>query len=130
MGSRWRRRSRLSMTCRDLTNRCRWPLPGAALDLGCEIGCRRLGPERGDQAWWLAVTRAWSGNDPARLRLRGVLWEVFAAALEAFADLDAGDVLELLAYAPNPDRCARLSTARITGALPRANRRTPLPART
>jgi transposase len=36
------------------------------------------------------------------LRLRGVLREFFPAALEAFADLDAADTLELLAYAPDP----------------------------
>jgi transposase len=37
------------------------------------------------------------------LRLRGVLREFFPAALEAFADLDAADALELLAAAPDPD---------------------------
>jgi transposase len=57
------------------------------------------------------------------LRLRGVLREFFPAALDAFADLDAADTLELLAYAPDPDRAARLSIARITAALRRANRR-------
>ncbi len=57
------------------------------------------------------------------LRLRGVLREFFPAALEAFADLDAADTLELLAFAPDPDRAARLSKAKITAALRRANRR-------
>ena len=57
------------------------------------------------------------------LRLRGVLREFFPATLEAFADLDAADTLELLAYAPDPDRAARISKARITAALRRANRR-------
>jgi transposase len=57
------------------------------------------------------------------LRLRGVLREFFPAALEAFADLDAADALELLAAAPDPDRAARLSKAKITAALRRANRR-------
>jgi hypothetical protein len=41
----------------------------------------------------------------------------------AFADLDAPDALELLAAAPDPDRAARLSKARIAAALRRANRR-------
>ena len=57
------------------------------------------------------------------LRLRGVLREFFPAALEAFADLDAPDALELLGYAPDPQRAARLSKAKITAALRRANRR-------
>ena len=50
------------------------------------------------------------------LRLRGVLREFFPAALEAFADLDAADTLELLAFAPDPDRAARMSRAKITAA--------------
>jgi len=57
------------------------------------------------------------------LRLRGVLREFFPAAMEAFADLDAPDALELLAAAPDPDRAARLSKAKITATLRRANRR-------
>ena len=57
------------------------------------------------------------------LRLRGVLREFFPAAMEAFADLDAPDALELLAAAPDPDRAARLSRAKITATLRRANRR-------
>jgi transposase len=57
------------------------------------------------------------------LRLRSVLREFFPAALVAFADLDAADTLELLAAAPDPDRAARLSKAKIVGALRRANRR-------
>jgi hypothetical protein len=57
------------------------------------------------------------------LRLRGVLREFFPAALEAFAELDAADALELLAVAPDPDRAARLSKSRIVAALRRANRR-------
>ena len=57
------------------------------------------------------------------LRLRGVLREFFPAALEAFAELDAADTLELLAVAPDPDRAARLSKSRIVAALRRANRR-------
>ncbi len=57
------------------------------------------------------------------LRLRSVLREFFPAALEAFADLDARDSLELLAFAPDPDRAAHLSKSKITAALRRANRR-------
>ena len=57
------------------------------------------------------------------LRLRGVLREFFPAALDAFADLDAADALELLRLAPDPDRAARLSMARIRSALRRARRR-------
>jgi len=57
------------------------------------------------------------------LRLRSALREYFPAALEAFPDLDAPDALELLQRAPDPDRAARLSRARITAALRRARRR-------
>lgn len=52
-----------------------------------------------------------------------MLREFFPAALRAFADLDAPDTLELLALAPDPDRAAQLSAARIRGALRRARRR-------
>ena len=57
------------------------------------------------------------------LRLRSALREFFPAALEAFADLDAPDTVELLAAAPDPDRAGRLTRRRITAALKRANRR-------
>lgn len=57
------------------------------------------------------------------LRLRSVLVEFFPAALEAFPDLDAPEVLELLAAAPDPDTAARLSLSRIAAALTRARRR-------
>ena len=57
------------------------------------------------------------------LRLRAALRDFFPAALKAFPDLDAPDALELLAAAPDPDAAARLSRARITAALRRANRR-------
>jgi transposase len=57
------------------------------------------------------------------LRLRSVLREFFPAALDAFADLGAADALELLRLAPDPDRAARLSMARIRSALRRARRR-------
>jgi hypothetical protein len=57
------------------------------------------------------------------LRLRSTLREYFPAALDTFADRDEPEVLELLAAAPDPDRAARLSKAKITGALKRARRR-------
>jgi len=57
------------------------------------------------------------------LRLRSVLREFFPAALQAFADLDAPDSLELLGLAPDPDRAAQLSAARIRSALRKARRR-------
>ena len=57
------------------------------------------------------------------LRLRSTLREYFPAALDTFADLDEPDALELLAAAPDPDRAARLTKSKITGALNRARRR-------
>jgi ribonuclease I len=64
------------------------------------------------------------------LRLRSALREYFPAALNAFDDLDAPDALALLAAAPDPERAARLSTARISTALRKANRRdVPIKAR-
>lgn len=57
------------------------------------------------------------------LRLRAALRDFFPAALEAFADLDAPDALELLAAAPDPVRAGRLNRRRIIAALTRANRR-------
>ena len=59
------------------------------------------------------------------LRLRGALRESFPAALAAFDDLAAPDALELLGAAPDPASAARLSRARIRGALTRARRRRP-----
>ena len=56
-------------------------------------------------------------------RLRHQLREYFPAALEAFADLDAPDTLELLARAPDPARAARLTRAQVSAALKRARRR-------
>src|SRR5689334_10013673 len=56
-------------------------------------------------------------------RLRHQLREYFPAALEAFEDLDAPDVLELLARAPDPARAAKLTRAQISAALKRARRR-------
>ncbi|HEX8626927.1 MAG TPA: IS110 family transposase [Catenuloplanes sp.] len=56
-------------------------------------------------------------------RLRHALRDYFPAALEAFADLDAADTLELLAKAPDPASAARLSINQISAALKRARRR-------
>ena len=56
-------------------------------------------------------------------RLRHQLREYFSAALDAFADLDALDALELLARAPDPARAARLTRAQVSAALKRARRR-------
>jgi transposase len=56
-------------------------------------------------------------------RLRYQLREYFPGALAAFADLDAPDVLELLAKAPDPARAARLTRAQVSAALKRARRR-------
>ena len=56
-------------------------------------------------------------------RLRHALRDYFPAALEAFADLDAADTLELLARAPEPASAAKLTTAQISAALKRARRR-------
>ena len=57
------------------------------------------------------------------LRMRAALRDFFPAALEAFADLDAPDVLELLAKAPDPTRASRLTRAQIAAALRRSHRR-------
>jgi transposase len=57
------------------------------------------------------------------LRLRSTLREFFPAALQAFDDLSAGEALELLDRAPDPDRAARLPRVTIVAALRRAGRR-------
>jgi hypothetical protein len=57
------------------------------------------------------------------LRVRSALREYFPAFLQAFGDLAAPEVLELLAKAPDPERAARLSRAQIAAALTRANRK-------
>jgi transposase len=57
------------------------------------------------------------------LRWRHSLREYFPAALDAFADLDAPDTLELLGRAPDPETAKRLSFNQIRGALARARRR-------
>ena len=59
------------------------------------------------------------------LRLRSALREYFPAALAAFADLTAGDTLELLALAPDPAAAAALPISRIAAAVRRARRRDP-----
>jgi transposase len=56
-------------------------------------------------------------------RLRHALRDYFPAAVEAFADLDAPDTLELLAKAPDPASAAQLTRAQISAALKRARRR-------
>ena len=56
-------------------------------------------------------------------RLRAQLLGYFPAALEAFADLDAPEVLELLGKAPDPARAAKLTRAQVSAALKRAGRR-------
>ena len=61
-------------------------------------------------------------------RLRHQLREYYPAALEAFADLDAPDALDLLAKAPDPARAAKLTRAQVSAALKRARRRD-IPAR-
>ena len=62
-------------------------------------------------------------NTRHTLRLRHALREYFPAALVAFTDLDAPEVLELLGRAPDPDTAKRLSFNQIRGALARARRR-------
>jgi hypothetical protein len=57
------------------------------------------------------------------LRLRAVLREFFPAALVTFGDLAAGETIEPLAPAPDPDRTARLPRLTIIAALRRAGRR-------
>jgi transposase len=56
-------------------------------------------------------------------RLRHQLREYFPAALDAFDDLDAPDVLELLGKAPDPERARKLTRAQVSAALKRARRR-------
>jgi hypothetical protein len=63
-------------------------------------------------------------------RLRYQLRDFFPAALEAYADLDAPDVLELLAKAPEPASAVRLTTAQINAALKRAGGRGNIAERT
>jgi transposase len=53
------------------------------------------------------------------LRLRAQLLEYFPAAVAAFEDLDAPDVLELLGKAPGPGRAAKLTRAQVAAVLKR-----------
>ncbi|SFR27192.1 Transposase IS116/IS110/IS902 family protein [Lentzea waywayandensis] len=90
----------------------------------------RLRPVAGDSAEVEGIkvvarvhkTLIWD-NTRHTLRLRHSLREYFPAALEAFADLDAPDTLELLGRAADPDTAKRLSFNQIRGALARARRR-------
>ena len=56
-------------------------------------------------------------------RLRHQLLQYFPAALEAFADLDAPDALELLGKAPDPQQARGLTRAQVSAAMKRARRR-------
>jgi transposase len=90
----------------------------------------QLRPAAGDSAGAEAIkvaarahqTLIWERTRQVQ-RLRAALREYFPAALEAFEDLDAPDVLELLARAPDPARAARLTRAQVAAALKRARRR-------
>jgi transposase len=55
-------------------------------------------------------------------RLRQQLLEYFPAAVEAFADLDAPDALELLGKASDPARAAKLTRAQVSAALKQGHR--------
>jgi transposase len=91
---------------------------------------RQLRPAAGDSAEAEAIkvvarthkTLIWD-RTRATQRLRHQLREYFPAALEAFEDLDAPDVLDLLGKAPDPARAAKLTRAQVTAALKRARRR-------
>src|SRR6185437_12943975 len=93
-------------------------------------GSRQLRPAAGDspEAQGIKVvarahkTMIWD-RTRATQRLRHQLREYFPAALAAFEDLDAPDVLELLGKAPDPDRARRLTRAQVAAALKRARRR-------
>ena len=67
-------------------------------------------------------TLVWERTRQAQ-RVRHQLREYYAAALEAFDDLDAPDALELPGKAPDPARAARLTRAQVSAALKRARRR-------
>jgi len=82
---------------------------------------------RGDtRAGFLAKAGLFGGGalgGTALLGLTAYVCLVFARPTLAFGLLPGTDTLELLAAAPDPDRAARLSKAKIVGALRRANRR-------
>jgi len=90
----------------------------------------QLRPAAGDSAAAEAVkvlarthkTLIWQ-RSAVVLRLRAQLLEYFPAAVAAFEDLDAPDVLELLGKAPDPARAAKLTRAQVAAALKRARRR-------
>src|SRR5215831_20923261 len=90
----------------------------------------QLRPAAGDSAQAEAIkvvarthkTLIWERTRAVQ-RLRHQLREYFPAALEAFEDLDAPDVLELLGKAPDPERAAKLTRAQVSAALKRARRR-------
>jgi transposase len=90
----------------------------------------QLRPVAGDSAQAEAVkvvsrthkTLVWERTRHTQ-RLRHALRDYFPAAVEAFADLDAADTLELLAKAPDPASAARLTRDQISAALKRARRR-------
>jgi hypothetical protein len=56
-------------------------------------------------------------------RLRNQLLQYYPAPLEAFTDLDAPDVLKLLAKAPDPAQARKLTRAQVSAAMKRAGRR-------
>jgi transposase len=93
-------------------------------------GSRQLRAAAGDSAEAEAIkvvarthkTMIWDRTRAVQ-RLRHQLREYFPAALEAFGDLDAPDVLELLARAPEPGEARRLTRAQVSAALKRARRR-------
>jgi hypothetical protein len=67
-------------------------------------------------------TMIWNRTREAQ-RLRHQLLQYYPGALEAFADLDAPDVLELLAKAPDPVSARKLTRAQVSAAMKRARRR-------
>jgi transposase len=113
-------------------------VPGARSDGGdshmladmVRTDSRQLRPAAGDSAEAEAIkvvarthkTLIWERTRHTQ-RLRHQLREYFPAALEAFEDLDAPDVLELPGKAPDPARARRLTRAQISAALKRARRR-------
>jgi Transposase/Transposase IS116/IS110/IS902 family len=90
----------------------------------------QLRPAAGDSAAAAAVkvlarthkTLIWQ-RAAVVLRLRAQLLEYFPAAVAAFEDLDAPEVLELLGKAPDPARAARLTRAQVSAVLKHAGRR-------
>jgi Transposase/Transposase IS116/IS110/IS902 family len=118
--------------------RARHQVPGAKSDAGdahvladmVRTGSRQLREAAGDSAEAAGIkvlarthkTMIWERTREVQ-RLRHQLREYFPAALEAFDDLDAPDVLELLAKAPDPQRARKLTRAQVSAAMKRARRR-------